>query len=276
MSDFSQYPYQRLLTYIENECQQQGEERDFINYLLSMEHAESIEHLIKIYDNIYKLLAVLFFRTKKLPNEWYKPETWGYSNEYLIEELNYCLNDNILKWFNSQNSKTKELCFKCISNLRESKNTSAIEGILYKELTHYIDDVNKEILYFRSRHYTLRKELERYCPNKTVRMNDYIYCSSYLAGHGRIFDIAEIKFAKERNITYEGLAEQYWKKVDLENTRKKAELNEKRMKMALIVIFIVPLLILLIYVLNEIGFLGIIIIIGFIGLLPKILLTGKI
>ena len=276
MADYSAYPYGRMLSYIERRCMELGDNEKYIEYILSMEQAESIERLIKMYSSCYKVLAYLFFGTKKLPNEWYKPETWGYSNEYLIEELNYCLNDNILKWFNSQNSKTKELCFKCISNLRESKNTSAIEGILFKELTHYIDDANKGILYFRSRHYTLRKELESYCPNKTVRMNDYIYCSSYLAGHGRIFDIAEIKFAKERNITYEGLAEQYWKKVDLENTRKKAELNEKRMKMALIVIFIVPLLILLIYVLSEIGFLGIIIIIGFIGLLPKILLTGKI
>ena len=148
MSDYSQHPYRDLLEFIDNGCKQLGEERDFAQILLSMEQAESIEQLIKIYNNIYKLLAAAFFGTRKLPHGWYKPETWGYSNEYLIEELNYCLNDNILKWFNSQNSKTKELCLKCISNLRESKNTSAIEGILFKELTPYIDDANKEILYF--------------------------------------------------------------------------------------------------------------------------------
>ena len=84
MTDYSKYPYSRMLQYIEKEVLN-WERKNHIDYILSMENAETMEKLIDIYNHVFQYLAILFFGTKKVPRDWYIVETWGYKNEYLLE-----------------------------------------------------------------------------------------------------------------------------------------------------------------------------------------------
>lgn len=288
MQDYSKYPYKRLLEYIDTMCQKRGEERDFVNYLLAMNHAESIEKLMEMYDNLYKLLAVLFFGTNKLPRHWYHPETWGYDNTYLIEELNYCLNESVLKWHKRQEKPTNEQCLYCLVNLRESDNVIEVGEELYKSLSPEKHKEDKDILIIVRRHYLVRKELEiesRY-GRKELKRNNYISFSQYLAAHGRIFDVAERSFAKKNGISYEGLAEQYWKELESKNEFERIlkeqeikvkKLQEKRRfyEMLKLLVILLPIMVVFFFVMVKMGIFGTIIIIGIIGAIPKLLLTGK-
>ena len=42
MAEYSKYPYQRLLEYIDKKVQQRGADTDLVEYLLTMEHADTI------------------------------------------------------------------------------------------------------------------------------------------------------------------------------------------------------------------------------------------
>ena len=61
MADYNNYMYKRMLSYIERRSKELNDDRDYIGYILSMEHAESIEKLIKMYNSCFKVLAYLFF-----------------------------------------------------------------------------------------------------------------------------------------------------------------------------------------------------------------------
>lgn len=160
MQDYSQYPQRRLLEFIVNGCQQLNEERDFASYLISMEQAESIEEIIGIFNNIYKLLAIIFFESKNPPSYWYKYELWGKENISIVKELFDCLNKSILSLLKRQNKPTEIQCISCIVNLREGKNTSEIQKAI---LAIAGDKMTKEVFYLierRNSHYSLRKKID--------------------------------------------------------------------------------------------------------------------
>jgi len=149
MTDYSQYPYGRMLSYIERRCKELGDDKNYIEYILSMEHAESIERLIKMYGSCYKVLAYLFFGSKKLPHGWYITETWGYNNGWLIDELNYCLNENILKWYKRQESPSNAQTLSALSNLHESKNIVTVQNEILKISTPQADNGVNTLFYIR-------------------------------------------------------------------------------------------------------------------------------
>ena len=278
MSNYSMYPYGRLLTYIDNGCQRIGEERDFVQYLLTMDEVDSIEALVKRYDNIFKLLAVIFFGTNKLPYRWYVPETWGYNNEYLVDELNLCFNEKIWRWFNKQDSPTSELCKKCIANLRDGENYISMKNLFLKSYADNDADII-QLIATQHRHYKLIKKLEL---DSKLPKGQYIQSCKVLAWHGRVFDIVEKSLGKTIDVTYDDMAELYQKELELEAKRKKEiERNakkeeEKRLKRSIIIgVLTIPIGLLFMIIIDEIGIFGIIIIIGFIGAIPKLFLTGK-
>lgn len=260
MSDYSQHPYRDLLEFIDNGCKQLGEERDFAQILLSMEKAESIEQLIKIYNNIFKLLAAAFFGTRKLPHDWHRPELWGYRHGKLAVDLNDYLNINILKWYNSQQEPSYEQCMCCLANLHESHNVDTIGEELYKKITPNVENEDNEILYVRSRHYALRKELEKYCTNRTVKKGEYISCSKYLAAHGRIFDVSEITFGKYQHITYENFVDDYKKELVIRNKQRAEETKNFRVEKGKafltnvgFILITIPIVLGMLFILNSLG-----------------------
>ena len=276
MTDYSKYPYSRMLQYIEKRSLELGR-KNHIDYILSMEKAETMEKLIDIYNHAFQYLAILFFGTRKVPHGWYIVETWGYKNDYLLEELNWCLNENILRWFKRQESPSNELTLSALSNLHKSKNIVIVQNEILKISTPQADYGVKTLFYIRDKQYDMRR------PNSNYRYNkhDYLYCSGYLAAHGHIFDIIENTCGKNLGISYDNVAIDYKKEVEREEKRKedeRIELEKEKRKILIgkitIGVLIIPIAILICYIMHEVGLIGIIIIIGFIGAIPKVFLTG--
>lgn len=227
MTDYRKYSCNRMLQYIEKRSAEL-EVNNHIDYILSMENENSIEDIIKIYNHAYQFLAILFFGTKKVPIGWYKPETWGYRNTYLVEDLNHYFNESIWSWYKRQEEATDEKALKCICNLRYSSNKEKIQYKILKNSNPQADKGIKYLIYLRDRQYNLRKQLESYCKNRTTLKSEYISCSKYLAAHDRVFDVVEIAFGKEIGITYDNYVELYKEQVAQEE--KRMEEKRKRLK----------------------------------------------
>ena len=213
-----------MFSFIESRCHELGDEKDYINYILSMDRAKSIEDLIKIYNNGYKILAYLFFRSNKLDNNWYITETWGYKNGWLIDELSYCLNENILNWYKRQENISDEIALKCIVNLRYASNTGNVEKEILSHSNPQADGGITNLSRIRNNHFKLRKKIS-VGSNKCWEKEDYISSCRYLAAHGRIFDIAETKSAKKMGIPFDNLVAEYKIEKEEEKRRIKEQLQ---------------------------------------------------
>lgn len=229
MNDYSKYQYGNLLNYIDEGCKRIGEERDFVQYILTMDKVESIGELIKRYNNIYKLIAVIFFGSHKLPARWYVPETWGYYKRYLVDDLNLCLNENIWKWFRRQENPTPEICKICVANLRNSDKMISVENGFLNEYVKK-ESVILTLLNVQSNHYNLMKRIQKEGLNNNNLKGEYIQYVQFLAVHGRIFDVAEISFGKDNGISYDNLIEDYKNRIEEEQKRieKRNKIERKR------------------------------------------------
>lgn len=274
MNDYSQYPYAGLLKYIDEGCKRIGEERDFVQYVISMNEVESIEEMINRYNNIYKLIAVIFFGTNKLPASWYNPKTWGYNHEYLVDELNLCLNKSILGWLKRQENPTTEMCRMCIANLRNNEKYISVENDFRKK---YFDKDKSlsSLLNAQNYHYYLIRIIQKEGWRYKNLKEGFVQYAKFLAGNGRIFDIVEISICEENDIASEKLVEQYKKEVELEKNKAKKERKERIWNIVIYGLMLIPLTIIFVVLASEINVLAIIIIIGLLGSIPKLLLTGK-
>ena len=240
MRDYSNHPYGKLLTYIEEGCQRLKEERDYVNYLLSMERVKSIEELIKIYNNTFKLLAYIFYGTLDFPYYWYYPETWGRFNYLLAEDLNCFFNENILKWYKRQENVTVEQCQQCLSNLRGGANAHAVEIEIIDGFCTNEEIELVSLSYIINRHFSLLKDVATKTKNRQGLIHNYISCSKELAAYGRIFDIVETSFGEDFDISYDGLAEQYKSECELAEQRKKVVAKKRKNKTGLMNALFMP------------------------------------
>ncbi len=286
MDELNPELYKKLFEYIENGCKQHVIEKDYVKYLLSMEQAESIEQLINIYNNIYKLLAIIFYGSKNVPNSWYKHEYWGVEPHSIVLDLSQFFNENLLSWFKRQSNPTVEKCSLCITNLRECINSGYIE----RRVLSIAGETNAKSINVWSNWRRLHHEclleinkLDKYGKHYVSLISKYKVCSIELASCGRIFDVVEEAFAKQHNIDYNELLVQHKKKLEEEEIARKKEEEQKteeatnkKVKNFLAVVVIITLCIIFMIIIEKLGFFGIIIIIGLIGLIPKIFLTGKI
>lgn len=232
MQEYSNYYFKDLLEAIEEGCQKIGEKRDFVRYLLSMENAESIEKLVEIYDNIYSLLAVFTYGWKSAPKDWYKPESGGYYKPHQIELLNRYFNDNILSLFKQHPCPTKEQVVPYIANLRVCINSSIIQQKILEKGFVDKEKLLSKLGNTRELQYTIRKDIEKIYKQDAQYprlIQKYRSLSTMLAYYGRVFDVAEIAFAKEHEIDYDAMKEKY--EEYLENKKKEEEeleLEEER------------------------------------------------
>ena len=230
MKDYSNHPYKKLLSYIEERCQRLNEKRDYVGYLLSMECAKSIEELIKIYNLIYKLLAVLILQSYILPKNWYNIKSLGIGNAYLFEDLNRFFNEHLLRLFKTASQPTQEERLSFIVNLRACDNTQdMLNQMLEDSNTDFRNEygfvIAKILVYPR-----LKKEIEQYyrlSENASI-MKEYKDCYKVFAAHHRLLDVAENLFWKEYGLDCDGLIAEYIK--DLKEQKEKANQRESEKK----------------------------------------------
>lgn len=146
--------------------------------------------------------------------------------------LNQFFNENLLRVFKEIKNPTKEDFYVFLANLRESSDIYLINSQILErasaEDAKELDSLNTT----RAKHYKNRQIIEKQgCYSKTHfdALSEYRQCSKFLAGHHRIFDLAEISFGKAFGINYEYLAEEYARELEkeLEEQAKQKALEEE-------------------------------------------------
>ena len=293
MTDYSQYPQRKLLEFIVNGCKQLNEERDFASYLISMDQADSIEEIISIFNNIYKLMVIIYFENKNPPSYWYKYELWNKEIICLVEDLFDYLNKSILSYLKRQDQPTEKQCISSIVNLRGGKNISEIQNAI---LAIEGDKTPKKIFDLiekRNSHFSLRKKIDYLNLYNRCRkshyydlMDDYKLLSNILADNGYVFDVIEDTFAQQHNLLdYKTLYAKYKEKqkqlrlkkeekekqlrlkTEEEEKRKKKEERRKNIQGIFVSLAALFALVVFTIIITKIGIFGIIILLGLPGAL---------
>lgn len=275
MSDYSKYSYRRLLDFLVLENKYDKEGVDYAEYLLSMNNASSIDDMLIIYNKVFEKISYYVF-CHSIPDYWFITESWG-NKTYLAYELNNCLNENIIRMYESLESPTKEDCISCIVNLRNCDNKTMIQNNIF--LHKHFDDLHgSDIIALRDYSYIIRRKIRKLIPRTEEYIelkSEYVDLMDELINLGYKYTIEEIKFEEIRGIDVKKLIE---KKREEERKNEEIERKEKIDRIWNLIIgglFLIPIFILLVVLFSKIGIIGIIIIIGFLGAIPKIFLTGK-
>lgn len=203
-------PLSALLDYIEKGCQQINEERNFVDYLLSMEKETSLDELIHKFNNIFKLLCNINFKDKRTPKDWYFYKHW--TNRNYVEILLCYLNENILSLFKRQGDYSQEQLNTFIINLRDCKNIKKVEqeilkiaNIKYNSKQYKLISVRNEINKIRRLYY----------------IDEFNIIESYkpLVGDGYIFDEIDIQIINKNGYSREEIMQSYL----LDKRKKKQE-----------------------------------------------------
>ncbi len=221
-----------MLSYVERRCKELNEDKNYVEYILSMERAESIERLIKLYGNCYKVLAYLFYGSKTIPSNWFVTDTWGYKNGWIVDELNYCLNENILRLYKRQENITDEQAIMCISNLRNAINTREIETEILSTSNPNVDCEIGNLSRIRNSHHKIRKGFQ-----KEYIESNYVPNLACLVAHGYILDAVDTSIGKISCISYDNLIEIYNKPI--EERKKREEEKQKKIKKERTILFVV-------------------------------------
>lgn len=257
MANYNSYPYSRMFSFIERKCDILNDEKNYIKYILSMEYANSLDELIKIYNNSYKILAYLFFENKRLPKNWYVTETWGHDNNWLLDDLNFCLNENILNWIRKQNMPTESQALACLANLHDSKNTNYVQNQILSIVVPKVYKGIEHLSRVRSNLTNIRKLIEKGARDLRVK-SQYISNCRYMSGNGRIFDIAEISVGNDIGINFENLKEEYENeiiRIKKEEEEKQRIEKEKGIKLKAIgiILSIIYIVIVVIWYINNLS-----------------------
>lgn len=214
MSDYSKHRYSYLFSYIEDEVNRLGEDKDYASLLQSMERAVSIDELIRIYNEVL-IFSARTILGKTLPDNWFKI-TWLQANmTWLFESLNMYLNENIVRLLKTSQPPTYNQCIASLANLRECPNsfnlkTLILNGVKDQNYVEVFETVYSTMTHQCSQRRIVEKNGIR--SSKEINaLSMYENDSKFLAAHYRIFDALEMAFGKVHGITYEGFAEDYFK-----------------------------------------------------------------
>ena len=243
MEVYDAHAYCELLDYIEDGCKKIGEDRKFSEHLKSMKSANSLEELIAIYNNVLKLLSVIYFGKGNVPVDWYNFKRWGYNYEVRAKTLADFLNENIISLLKRSSITNSDECIRYIVNIR----VSSIERRLQKRLFESIDEellkrhskwhLKKihSVLAMRNSYYNYQKTVCNL--NSNINHNQKMVMSIFkelvakMKIYGHIFDVVELSLAKDYNINYEELAHEYAKSIERQKAEKlKLDIEQKKEK----------------------------------------------
>ena len=202
MEDYSNHKYSRLLTYLQNGCEQYREENDFSQYLIPMEGASSVEALIVIYNNFYFMLAYFILHGGKMPQKWYQICTLGIGNEYLFRDLSNYFNENIVRLFKECTNPTIEQRQFFLANMRQSEDVVRFHNEIVANTEGEARETLRTIIHARRLQYEYRMKLEKDYRIKKTSLNEYKNNTSILLKYHRICDIAELRFGRDFDIVY--------------------------------------------------------------------------
>ena len=210
------------------------DQTDYVQLLRSMNDDNSIKGLVKKNDKLLDKILSLQYYT--IPDDWYRYDYLPDDNSSLLKELEFFLNKQIERVFNSCNEITEEMELQCLINLRPAMNREGIiRNIIPKcseSVRNEYEDIKTSIKY--------KEEAPEYLTPYNIGTNGYkanlrpyIQTMKKLIKIGYVKDLRDCTFEKRANINY------------LPNTSSK-------IKAIVSVIVIIPIAFLLIFAIGKV------------------------
>ena len=138
MTDYNKYSYSYLLLFLDGCFESDTENKNYAEFLLKMEHAKSLNNLFKIYKKVYaKMLYFLHTKDDK-------------GHKELDENLNECLNENIVRLLYSKEHPDLKFCVGCLANIRQCASIKKYQNLVIDYTAKFysveFDNISREII----------------------------------------------------------------------------------------------------------------------------------
>lgn len=207
MADYSGYICRSLLEYLDSWYEHDTDRTNYAQYLLTMQGSSSVKEMISIYN---KVLWKFILKYHALGNEdlvsttWYDLSSLSVDTRTYWQSLNCFLNENIERFFNSQEYSNK-LSLECFVNLRDAINRTAIQQRILSKSSEDVTIIKDDLLSAMEFVDDAPNHLSPY----NIGANGYLECKpkyienvKFLIKHGFIRSIKDISFEASTKITY--------------------------------------------------------------------------
>jgi hypothetical protein len=197
-----------------------------------------------------KIPEFIYFKNY-IPDYWHHYKCWAGHKSYLAEELNQCLNENILRLYESTSNPSTEFCLSCLANLRIEANCMAVQNkivkmrddIIVKTRLEKINNARNRINTFCLDDWPYNLESNGFKKAK----RKYLKAKGNLSEHGFIPSIVEKKSEEEAGI-FEKIIPTHERKIE----------NFKNIVIVLLaILFVIAILI----IISKIGLFGFVILV---------------
>lgn len=178
---------------------------DYVQLLRGMNDENSIKELVKIHDKLLDKILSLQYRLLTKPDDWYRYDYLPNDNSSLLKELDFFLNKQIERVFNSYNEITEEIELQCIVNLRPAMNRNGIIQNILPKCSEHVRIVYKEI----KTSIKYKEEAPEHLTPYNIKTNEYnanllpyIQTMKKLIKYGYIKDLRDSTFENRAKISY--------------------------------------------------------------------------
>lgn len=178
---------------------------DYVQLLRGMNDENSIKELVKIHDKLLDKILSLQYRLLTKPDDWYRYDYLPNDNSSLLKELDFFLNKQIERVFNSYNEITEEIELQCIVNLRPAMNRNGIIQNILPKCSEHVRIVYEEI----KTSIKYKEEAPEHLTPYNIKTNEYnanllpyIQTMKKLIKYGYIKDLRDSTFENRAKISY--------------------------------------------------------------------------
>ena len=178
---------------------------DYVQLLRGMNDENSIKELVKIHDKLLDKILSLQYRLLTKPDDWYRYDYLPNDNSSLLKELDFFLNKQIERVFNSYNEITEEIELQCIVNLRPAMNRNGIIQNILPKCSEHVRIVYEEI----KNSIKYKEEAPEHLTPYNIKTNEYnanllpyIQTMKKLIKYGYIKDLRDSTFENRAKISY--------------------------------------------------------------------------
>ena len=178
---------------------------DYVQLLRGMNDENSIKELVKIHDKLLDKILSLRYRLLTKPDDWYRYDYLPDDNSSLLNELDFFLNIQIERVFNSYNETTEEMELECLVNLRPAINRNGITQNMLPKCSEHVrkvyEDIKPSIIF--------KEEAPEHLTPYNIQTNEYnanllpyIQTMKKLIKLGYQKDLRDSAFENRANISY--------------------------------------------------------------------------
>lgn len=116
---------------------------DYVQLLRGMNDEKSIKGLVKTHDKLLEKILSLQYQIR--PDDWYRYEYIAEEVSLLLKELDFFLNKQIERVFNSYIDITEKMELQCLVNLRPTTNRNDIIQNILSKCSEHVRNVYEDI-----------------------------------------------------------------------------------------------------------------------------------